>query len=308
MTGLLTLSNHLLCKKEVLGKTYDCEIAGIPLQICFPQYPIVEESNPIIGISNPLLPPEIGATWKRNESILCWGYPMSHPTGHSCIELLALSIECEEELISIYAQKLYGSIQKWEHAFIDYIKLETKQGIERNKNFHRNNCNLELMDDEYIPDNNTLNLYLSIPNKDSYASENDIKNAISFANTGKELLLEYQMLLSAYEARQQNQNRRAVLDACAAMEIVLSNQVEQYCNSIGLPPTIITKKYRYLGERIELLKEIDKRMPNEDYRTLVIKPRNSVMHNSDIYPSDETVDRLIACVEVFLKNYHTSYY
>lgn len=308
MTGLLTLSEQILCKKEVLGKSFNCEIAGIPLQICFPQYPVVEESNPIIGISNPLLPPEIGAIWKRGNNTLCWGYPMNYPSGHSCIELLALSVECGDELISTYAHRLYESIHNWEHAFIDHLKLETKQGVNRNKNIRHNNCNLELMVDEYVPDNRTITLCLNIPNESSYASENDISNAISFANSGAELFLEYQMLLSAYEARQQGQNRRSVLDACAAIEIALVKQIEGYCRSIGLSPSIILKKYRYLGERIELLKEIDKSVPNKDYQSLVVKPRNNVMHNNDIFPSDETTDRLIACVEVFLEHYHTSYY
>lgn len=308
MTGLLTLSNTILCKKEVLGKTYECEIDGIKAQIHFPQYPVIDESNPIIGISNPLLPPEIGASWKRGEEPLSWGYPMNYPEGNSCVELLALSIECKKENVNENASKLYETIQTWEYAFIDYLKLETKQGIDRDKNIRRNSCILELMEDKYLPNNRPITLSLTIPTDDSFASETNIINAISFANSGKELMIEYQMLLSAYEARRTNQNRRAILDACAAMEITLLDQINQYCHSIGLSPEILTKKYRYLGERIDLLKKIGGSIPNSDYKALVVDPRNAVMHNRDVYPSDETTEKLISCVEGFLNHFHDAYY
>lgn len=309
MTGLITLSNSILCKKEVLGLSFDCEIEGIKLRLCFPQYPVVDESSPIIGISNPLLPPEIGATWKREGESLYWGCPMSHPAGNSCVELLAVSVVCDKESVSDYTRTLYESLQKWEHAFIDYLRLETKQGPQRNQNKQRNSCSLELMDDGgYIPDNKTVTLYGVFPDTDSFASESDIMSAISFADSGKELLLEYQMLLSSYEARRQNQNRRAILDACTAMEITLVNQINHYCHSIGLHPDILTNKYRSLGDRIELLREIGVSFPNRDYKKMVVKPRNDVMHNREIYPSDETIDKLITCVEAFLGHFHTTYY
>lgn len=309
MRGLLTLSQSIKCKKEVLGKSFDCEIEGISFQLCFPQYPVVDESDPDIGISNPLLPPEIGAKWKREGEPLYWGYPMSHPEGNSCVELLAVSVVCDKKSVSDYARILYEEIQKWEHAFIDYLKLETRQGLQRNPNKRRNSCFLELMDDGgYIPDNKTITLYGVFPNADSFASESDIKNAISFADSGKELLLEYQMLLSAYEARRQNQNRRAILDACAAMEIVLVNQINEYCHSIGLHPDILTKKYRSLGDRIGLLSKINGSIPNKDYKKLVVNPRNDVMHNKEIYPSDAAIDKLVSCVEAFLGYFHSTYY
>ena len=77
MTGLLKLSDHILCKKEVLGKVYECEIAGISFKINFPQYPVIDETNSAFGFSTPLLPTTIGENWKRGEDNLFWRYPMS---------------------------------------------------------------------------------------------------------------------------------------------------------------------------------------------------------------------------------------
>ena len=189
-----------------------------------------------------------------------------------------------------------------------YIKLEIKQNTERDENIHKNSCSLELMDRKYIPDPRPIcfNMHLLIDVK--CASEKCIKEAIFFANSGKELLTEYQMLLSAYEARRQNENRRAILDACAAMEITIVKQIENFCDSKGFPSEIIIKKYLYLGDRIKLLRELYKDVPNENYKELVVEPRNALMHNKDVYPSDETTDNLFSCVEILLKHFYIAYY
>lgn len=61
-------------------------------------------------------------------------------------------------------------------------------------------------------------------------------------------------------------------------------------------------------ERIDLIRKLDTSFPNKKYDNLVVAPRNSLMHNKCIYPSEETTNNLISCVEEVLKYYHTSYY
>ena len=164
-----------------------------------------------------------------------------------------------------------------------------------------------MIEDRYIPQNTKITLYAYLPAEETYASIKNIMDAIEFADSGKEMLLEYQMLLSAYEARRLNQNRRAILDACSAMEITLVKQITLYCQSIGLSPDILIDKYRYLGDRLKLIRKIDDGVPDENYKVLVTEPRNSVMHNKDIFPSDETTDNLILCVERLLEHFYVSY-
>ncbi|MBQ6293766.1 MAG: hypothetical protein IJK77_07865 [Lachnospiraceae bacterium] len=308
MIGLLTLSEQILCKKEVLGKAFECSIADEQVLIHFPLYPVIDDSDSWFGVGTPLLPPKIEREWKKGAFSLSWGFPMSHPAGDSCVKMLAITTQCEKSYTNTCAQKLYASIERWELAFVDHIKLETKQNIERDQNIQRDTCKFELFEDNYIPEKKTIRIYAIIPSAKTFASEKNILNAIAFADSGKELLLEYQMLLSAYEARRQNQNRRAILDACSAMEITLVDEINQYCQSIGLPPEILINKYRYLGERIDLLKTLDNGFPNEDYKALVINPRNAVMHNKTVFPSDEVTDKLISCVEGFLGHFHPSFY
>ena len=93
----MTLSKSLLCKEEVLGQIIETSIAGVEVRIHFPKLPLFEEKDPQIGINYPLLPPDIAKTWKRGESPLEWGYPQSYPSGNSCVNLLAISVVCDED-------------------------------------------------------------------------------------------------------------------------------------------------------------------------------------------------------------------
>lgn len=308
MNGLLTLSDLLFCKKDVLGKTYECEICGIKAQLHFPVFPEIDEKQPEIGLRNPLLPPQIGKNWKRGDELLFWGQPLSYPVGDSCVRLIALYVECNKQLVNEYASKLYESIEKWEHAFLSYLKLVTKQGLERNRNEDRNNCGLELMDGKYIPNHIQIEICVSFPIGASFATEKQIKKAIAFADSGKQLLLEYEMLLSAYRAIKQNQNRRAILDACSALEIALARQADLNSKILEQMPKASVYEEMSLGERIKLLRKIDKAIPVKDYDKLVVNPRNDLVHGRVNFPTDDTTNTLISCVEEVIKHFHMAYY
>ena len=302
MTGIITLSENVLCKKEVLGRTYSCEIGGITAKLHFPNYP----QN--IDMNNHLESPASVNGLKDYNNSITWGCLMVHPKGDSCVNKLAITVECEMCEADDFAEKIFKSVWKWEHAFIDYLRLATKQGVYRDKNLRRNTCDLELFNYDYIPKDVIATINLRIPKEIEFANENDINNAIKFADSGREMLFEYQMLLSSYDAIRNNQNRRAILDACAALEIVLSKQIVIYCGLHDVPEKLLLNKYRYLSEKINLLRIIDSDFPQVDLDNSVIIPRNALMHSTDVYPTDDITDRLISCVKQVLNYYHKSYY
>lgn len=308
MIGFLSLSEHIYCNKEVLGKKYTSNISGYKAQICFPRFPEVDENNPEIGIVNPLLPPAEFSNWKKGEEPLVWGYPLTYPSGDSSIELLALSFEVEKEQCGECASKVYEIIREWEHSFVDFLKLRTKQNTERDKNNSRNNCWLALYEGSHIQDRSPIILNLAIPQTGWFATEKDIIDAIIFADSGIGFNLEYQLLLSAYTARKCNQNRRAILDACAAVEIALDKQIEDYCQKVGLDKDILFNKYQSLGDKFDLVIKLGISLPQKEYQKLIVKPRNNVIHNREINPSDDTIDEIIECVEDILASLYETYY
>ena len=309
MDGLLTLSDPLFCKKEVLGQIFQTSIAGVDISIHFPQLPLFDEKNPQIGISNPLIPPEIAKTWRRGEDLLEWGYPQSYPSGNSCVDLLAISVECDETNRIEKARALYLAIKAWEKSFSDYLRITTKQNAERDRNnLSQANCCLELLGTNSIPDLVTDTIYINVPSSNSFASREQINDAILFAGTGKELKIEYQMMLSAYESRRNCQNRQAIIDSCSALELCLENYITKRAKEIDINQKLLLDKFKSLGDRIDLVKQLDKSFPTEDQHSLIVKPRNDIAHNRETYPSDETTDTLIECVERCLQLFFTGYY
>lgn len=90
--------------------------------------------------------------------------------------------------------------------------------------------------------------------------------------------------------------------------MTLVKEIDNYCRSKNIPSRLFTNKYRSLGDRIALIKEIDSNFPQEDFDNIVVKPRNDIMHNRTVFPSDDTTDKMLKCVEVVLKHYHLQYY
>lgn len=305
MVGILKLSNDLLCQKDVLGKILECEIGGTRALLHFP---ILNENVRDVGITNPLLPPLLCNSWIKDGKKLDWGNPMRYPEWYSCVKTLAVSVECDKDSTNEIAQKMYKSIEEWEYSFWAYLKLVTKQGIYRDRNVGQNYCSLQLFDGKYISNHTPIQISLNIPLPTTFASSEEIVDAIAFANSGKDLLLEYLMLLSAYAAILQNQNRRAIMDACSALEIVLLKQIDIHSKANKQMPEIAILDRMSLGDRIKLLREIDSNFPVKDYDNLIVKQRNDLMHGRVIFPSDETTNTLISCVEDVLKYYHTEYY
>ncbi len=308
--GLLSVDGGLLCKKEVLGKHYQIEIAGISVEIVFPGAPISEFDNAMnyVGISNPLIAPEKGKNLKRGDKKVFWGYPLQYPVCNSFVEHILLLSECEETAVLEVSQRLYSAIGKWEIAFTSFCKLCTKQQMTRDKNENLP-CNLILLSPNgYIQNKQPVFLCGQLHGDDEFLSDEQIKQAITFASSGKELLLEYQMLLSAYVARKECQNRQAIIDACSAVEICLVNKIKSFSNEKDIDPDLFLKKYRSLGDRFRLIAKIDTCFPVSDYDSIIVNPRNNIAHNRDVYPSDEVTDRLLVAVEQCLKHYHTTYY
>ena len=306
ITGLITLSEAILCGKDVLGKSFQTMVSGIEVAISFPRCPEFDWKDPQVGMNNPLLFPENRRKWR---SSIEWGYPIQYPSCNSVVKNIAISAICDRDHAESVAEQIYSSIEKWEHAFIDYLILKTKQLAGRNKNVHRDTCMLELMAEEYIPYKNQItHIYVSIPQKTEFASESIILDALSFAGSEKELRLEYQMLLSAYEARRNN-NRLTIINACSAMELCLYGFISKRCQELNYDSDLfLQKKFRSLGDRIKLAKNFDPYFPEIDYNTRVVIPRNYLVHNRDIYPTDETTDDIIACVEECLDYFYQGKY
>lgn len=310
ITGFLSFPEGLLCKRDALGRIYEGKVANIDVKICFPCEPLTVADDPMKNVIdyNPLIAPHEFKGWKNGDKTIKWGYPVSFPAWNACVECVLIKVFSENQSLDDVGQILYQTIHKWKRAFLEYCTLCTKQNIKRDEGLREREYCLELYATRYISDQTPSVIHVNLPGSLDFASYTQIEEAVKFASSGKELLLEYQMLLSAYNARKKCQNRQAIVDACAAVEICLVNRIEMYCTGKIIDSELFLKKYRSLGDRFNLVAKIDIQFPVMDYNDVIVKPRNDIAHNRNVYPSDCITDSLIMAVEKCLKYYHTTYY
>lgn len=309
--GILSIPGGIFCKKDVLGQRFSTTISGLNVIFSFPD--IAEDSEKEIidrvGMSAPLNPPVAGDGLTLWGEKINWGYPMSAPAINSFVEHVTLEVDCNELDSNELTHKIYGSIQEWVSSFKQFLQLLTQQNLQKESKVSHPGSNLYLLvGGKYIPNKHPQVLNVSFLSDNIYASYDEIQQAMDFASSGKELLLEYQMLLSAYYARKEGKNRQAIVDACSAVELCLLKQINCYCNQKGLNPKILTDKYRSLYDRFDLVEKIDSNCPSYDFKNIIVKPRNNLVHNNNAYPTNECTNKLIEMVEKYLSHYHTSYY
>lgn len=305
LRGVITFSKGILCKKEALEKQYSGKIGGVDVTITLPTVCDDKEST---GMSNPLIAPEKGKDLRLFEEI-DWGYPLKFPGFNSVVYHALIEFSCDSNDVEIVSQKLYDDICRWEQSFIQFYELSCKYHFkQKSKRKHSANLLAIFSDKGHISSQEPHVINGVIYSDSSFVSREQIYNAISFASSDKNLLLEYQMLLSAYKAKEEKQFRQAIVDACAAVEICLNKQILAYCERKGIKSNIITSKYRYLSDKFNLLSEFDADMPKFNYKKAVVEIRNAVVHSNNTNPSVEETNTLISIVEEVLAHYNKDFY
>lgn len=314
LTGFLKFPQWLFCGQDVLGAELTTKIGDINVKIVFPKMSDKQSTNPcdLVGLSNPLIAPNGAEKWKDDGEPLRWGYPVINDSEvFSDISMIVLLYECnnENEIIDI-SKKIYGKIDIWRKSFLDYCYVSTAQ---RSYPIVQaiDNSDFQLYGTGYIPKEQLWVFSLDFRKKENALTLDRIKEACEFASSAKELYLEYQMLLSAYNAKSNNKNREVVIDACSALEIVLVKQIEKYCDSIHLLADILFDKYRSLGERLKLITTLYPLFPY-DYKHQ-LKPkitdlRNDIAHNKKVYPNSDETNELLSMVEKCMAFFFEGYY
>lgn len=311
IVGLLELTQSLYCEYEVLGKTIHTRISGVDVGVSFPRCnsDFCDANGSLcVGSSDSLLPPDISVRWEQNERSSEWGYLYSSPDKGAVVRQLALSVECDDDDVFDTAQVLYDTINRWETAFVQYCILSSGQIFE--KGAASCDRNLYLWDNRgYIPTSKpfTIRLNFRLPNEKTFLTLHQFEKAIEFASSRKELHLAYQLLLTAYKARNNGQNRQAIVDACSALELCCVNRITDFCNEHTISADILLNKYRSLGERLDLVGKIDKEFQPHQIKG-VVAIRNKLIHNSNVFPSNEEARTVIRQVESWLQLYFDDFY
>ncbi|MBD3653362.1 hypothetical protein [Kangiella sp.] len=302
--GVLEFTESLYCAADSLGKTTSISFAGIKGKLTLPSLPEFGE-NEAHPLNKPLLGPEPARTWKRGDELLYWGKPVSYPEVTASVELALLEFSLELDNYDASTQKIYNSSGEWLRIFEDYVKLITKQGT-RNIVFSNDMPgNLELIFCEgakFEPVSNNSSTYISVEMSSDDMSlhfdqyENAAKLASQFLQPG----LQYRMLLESYGARKREDYRKAIIEAASALEVCLTMRIKEEFNAQGISfGEKLLQKFRMLGGRFELASLLGINLPDKDYKSLILNPRNNVIHRAE-FPDKGLANQVINEVEELL--------
>lgn len=311
VVGLLKLTQSLYCQYEVLGKTIHTKISGIDIEISFPKYNsnfYSADDLHYVGMNNPLLPPNMIESWKLGKEELEWGYICSYPSKDAVVSQLVLSAECNDCGEADVVQSLYRASNNWESSFIQYCILSSKQVFGESNHVSGSRVLYLWNENGHIPTTESfMTIHFNFPSREICLTLHQIEKAIEFASAGKELRLEYQLLLAAYKARSRGQNRQAIVDACSALELCCVDRITDFCNEHSISADILLNKYRSLGDRLNLVGEVDKAFHSKQVKA-VVATRNELIHNSNVFPSNEETRMVIRQVESWLQLYFDDFY
>ena len=309
--GVIEFRIPLRCSPEILGLETNFMVEGRPGRLIFPSLPNWSSNpdNPFDAIQ--LVAPECAKHWRAGDKLVYWGRPMQYPSGISDMHkaLVVFEGNSSEDTFDV-GNTLRRTLPKWIEIFSTYVEIYTKQVLTEQKIDYSGH---DLVDIRYFDTNNRLSQayddfsYLSDRNFSTYKfcplSTEHLKSIMELSSSAKAPPLEYRILLEAYRAISYGDYRKAVIEAASAVEIALTNSIRDEFSKQGINfGDALLKKYRTLGGRFELMKILRIEVANNDYKALLIEPRNQVVHRGKT-PDPDTTEKVVFFSEELLTRY-----
>jgi hypothetical protein len=283
--GIAEFAETLFCAADALGQTVNISLAEHAGTLTLPSLPEwnKNEQDPL---HKPLLGPPPARTWKRGENPINWGRPTSYPTGTSKVELALLEFSLAPEDADASTQEIYAAFVPWLRLLEQYVTLLTTQRTRNRVSVGDGPERLELLFEEdsglkHIPRSTPTSIIVKIGGADESLHLDQLREAAQLASSGLHPRLQYRMLLEAYGARRNEDYRKAIIEGATALEVCLTARILEEFDTQGISfGEKLLQKFRMLGGRFELIRLIGINLPEKDYATLVINPRNDVVHRA----------------------------
>jgi hypothetical protein len=295
--GIIEFSTPLFCSADALGQTVAISIGGHTGSLTLPSLPDWGEQGED-PLHKPLLGPAQAKTWKRGERLLNWGRPRSYPIGDASVELALIEFSLSSDMLKSSAQQIYEGFGAWLDLFEKYVILLTDQNTYNRISIDNGTNRIELLVSEdaglrYISRINGPRITIYTSKKDEALHLEQLRGASRLSSQNFAPRFEYRLLLEAYDARKNKDYRKAIVEAANALEISLTSRITEEFDKqrISFGDKLL-QKFRMLGGRFELIKLLGISLPpNKDYESLVIRPRNDVVHRA-AFP-DEALTRQV---------------
>jgi hypothetical protein len=304
--GIIQLRDSVLCKEEVLGQSFSTMINGIALNLYFPNIDDTSsQPTPCNRTSTPLFPPEFARSWKNNNQSIHWGNVANTRTGDAQVDYLPCSVDCPVDNEVTIAESLFAAITQWEERFIDYCILAGKTAHKQSHYKRESTSPLTLCCSKGVyRDAPQYFVELRFLEQQEFLPADKIREAIDFASSGREFLLEYQLLLASVSAKRNQQYKHAIFDACASIEICLNKVIAGYTGDNKNQKSL--SKYRYLKDKFKFVETIDDDFPSIDY-CKIVDYRNAIAHGRERIFSNLDAEEIIHYAEILLEHFKINF-
>ena len=320
--GIVEFNSSLFCASDVIGRSVDVTIGGQTGRLIMPSLPSQEKLDSE-SLHAFLLGPAPATTWKQGDRLIFWGRPTSllakGDDGHYSVKtveimraLLGLPIQQKDSEACV--QKVYEGFQGWMSLFEQYIVLLTGQNSGHSATEVTQSydgieiCATDKSNLRYIRSAKPTAVSIVLSGREVSINFEQLVKAAQLSSQVLAPRLEYQLLLEAYRARVNNNFRQAIIEAATALEICLTNRILDEFDRLKITfGEKLLDKFRMLGGRFDLVRLLGISLPQKDYVSLVINPRNDVMHRAN-FPDRALANQVIAEVEELLKLFSPQIY
>ena len=285
--GLIIFPRGIICKNEVLGKTFRTTIGEQLVGIQMPK--VADGANNIHG--------KLESSTPGFNYDIDWGYDIRIPNKTNYVKAATLIFKGTEH----DADAIYSAFPYWLDRVTTLVKMypydlfkepksqQLQMGDDGKPDKYTGLLLNQLTEDKwkYVsnPDN-TIQVKLD-PNYDNEGfSSIELSDVFINAGMQKPFSQSYYFLSEASGAYRREDNRACVIFASLALEYGIIVRVKDYCKENGIAFTPLGM----LGKKFKKLKELGIEIPITDYQSRIIDFRNDVVHKGANVTDAEAVD------------------
>lgn len=303
LKAVAEFSPSILCTREVLGQQFPVNIGGQLGFIIFPSLPDGWEASPH-SLRCSLKAPNGSDKLAISQDDSKWGSLEYYPDGRAAVSKALLNFSHPAGDANECADAVYRAYAVWLELFVKYIVLQTKQNTCKAVIIENNAANLQIFRQEddslkFCASGKPVTLLVNMPMDSHFLTPMQVHDAASLASQGVWPRLQYRLLLEAYRARAERDWRKVIFEAGGALECCLVDRINETLQQFhGIDGRMLLKSYQGLKRLLELAKVLKIHIPDRDYKTTIIEPRNSVTHRAGFLSPDVAITALTECDEL----------
>ena len=117
---------------------------------------------------------------------------------------------------------------------------------------------------------------------DTLLTMNQLSAICKYGANSSRIGLEYRVLLEAYRAMYLGDYRKAIIESATSAEMALTGGIKRALSEKNVTfGDQLLRKFRMLSGRLELARIVGVTLPNCDFKSHLVDPRNDVIHRAE---------------------------